>query len=253
MAARRFPWRALRALVGSEARLFLREPAAWFFTVVFPSLLVAILGSVPGFRTPVPELGGLSTVAAYAPITVVFGLTMLAMNGVAPVFTGYRERGVLRRLSASPVPAGLVLGALTLVYLVVAVVSLVLVVVVGRAGFGVALPRQPLALVVVFLLGAASLFACGLLVAALAPTAKVGNAVGTALFFPLMFFSGLWVPRALMPGVLRRIGDFLPSGAATQAVQDAWQGRWPQSGDVATMVLFAVVVGVVAAKSFRWE
>lgn len=247
------PMHALRRLTATEARLFLREPAAWFFTLAFPTLLIVILGSVPGFRKPVADLGGLSTVAAYAPIVVVFSLTMLAMNGLAPVLTAYRERGVLRRLSASPVPAPLLLGGLALLYLGVAAVSLLLVVVVGRSAFGIALPKQPFGLLLVFLLGAASLFAVGLLVAALAPTAKVGNAVGTALFFPLMFFSGLWVPRGLMPSGLRTAGDFLPSGATTQAVQDAWQGHWPQFGDLATMAVFAVVVGFVAAKSFRWE
>jgi ABC-2 type transport system permease protein len=244
---------ALPKLTATEARLFLREPAAWFFTVIFPTLLLVILGSIPGFRKPSAQLGGLSTIASYAPILVVFTLTMLAMNGVAPVLTGYRERGVLRRMSASPVPAWMLLGALTVLYLAVAAVSLTLVVVIGRLAFGVVLPKQPLGLLLVFLLGAASLFAVGLLIASLAPSAKVGNAVGTALFFPLMFFSGLWVPRAEMPSVLRHIGDFVPSGAATQAVQDTWQGHWPHAGDLATMAVFAIVVGTAAARSFRWE
>jgi len=245
--------KALRRLTATEARLFLREPAAWFFTLVFPTLLMVILGSIPTFRTRQADLHGLSLIQSYAPVMVVFTLTMLGMNGAAPVLTSYRERGVLRRLSAAPVPSRLLLGALTLLYLGVAVVSLLLVVVVGRLAFQVPLPKQPLALVLVFLLAAASLFAVGLFVAALAPGAKSGNAIGAALFFPLMFFAGLWVPRALMPSLLRTISDFLPTGAATQAVQDSWQGHWPQLGDLATMGLFALVVGFAAARLFRWE
>ncbi len=245
--------RALRTLTRTEARLFLRDPAAAFFSLLFPVLLLVILGLVPGFRKPVPKLHDLSTIEVYAPIMVVFTVTMLAMNGLAPTLTAYREKGVLRRLSAGPVPAVMMFAALVAVYLMVAVVSLLLVAGVGRLAFGIELPRQPLGFLLSFLLAVASLSSVGLLIAALAPTAKAGNAIGAAFFFPLMFFSGLWVPRDLMPVVLRRIGDFLPSGAATQAVLDSWRGHWPHGGDLATMAVFTLVAGFAAAKLFRWE
>ncbi|GAA1910144.1 ABC transporter permease [Streptantibioticus ferralitis] len=244
---------ALRKLTITEGRLFLRDPAAAFFTLAFPVLLLAILGSVPAFRKATPKLHGLSTIEVYAPVMVIFTLVMLATNGITPVLTAYREKGILRRLSASPAPAAMILGALVTLYAIVAVVSLLLVAVVGRLAFHIALPQAPLAFLVALVMSAASLFAVGLLLAALAPSAKAGNAIGVASFFPMMFFSGLWVPRDLMPGTLRRIGDFIPSGAATQAVLDAWHGSWPHAGDLTKMAVFALVAGCAAAKLFRWE
>ncbi|MDF3291774.1 ABC transporter permease [Streptomyces silvisoli] len=253
IAGRRETMYALRKLTVTEGRLFLRDPAAVFFALAFPVLLLAVLGAVPAFRRTSPKLHGLSTVEVYAPVMVVFTLVMLAMNGMTPVLTAYREKGVLRRISASPVPAATILGALVCLYAVVSVVSLVLVAVVGRLAFHIELPQAPLAFLVAFVLAAASLFAVGMLLAALAPSAKAGNAIGIACFFPLMFFSGLWVPRDLMPGILRRTGDFIPSGAATEAVLDAWNGHWPHTGDLATMTVFALVAGCAAARLFRWE
>ncbi len=245
--------RALARLTLTEARLFLRDPAAAFFSLVFPVLLLVILGSIPGFRERTPKLHGLSTIEVYAPIMIVFTLTMLAMNGLAPTLTGYREKGVLRRLSAGPVPVPVMFAALSAVYAAVCLVSLALVTVVGRLAFGIALPRQPLGFALSLVLAATSLFSVGLLIAALAPSAKAGNAIGAAFFFPLMFFSGLWVPRDLMPAVLRHVGDFVPSGAATQAVLDSWNGHWPGGGDLATMAVFTLVAGAAAVKLFRWE
>ncbi len=252
-AERRETVHALRKLTITEGRLFLRDPAAVFFTLAFPALLLAALGADPALRRAVPRLHGLSTIEVYAPVMVVFTLVMLALNGMAPVLTAYREKGVLRRVAASPVPAALVPGALLVLYAVISAASLLLVVLLGRLAFQIELPQAPLAFAVAFLLAAASLFAAGMLLAALAPSAKAGNAIGIACFFPLMFFSGLWIPRELMPGLVRRIGDFIPSGAATEAVLDAWQGHWPHTGDMATMAVFALVAGGAAARLFRWE
>ena len=44
----------LAKLTRTEAKLFRRDPTAWFFALAFPPLLLAILGSVrlPASRTP---------------------------------------------------------------------------------------------------------------------------------------------------------------------------------------------------------
>ena len=97
------------------------------------------------------------------------------------------------------------------------------------------------------------MFAIGLVIAALAPSGKAGNAIGTVLFFPVMFFAGLWVPREAMPAILRRIGDFTPLGAGEQALRDATSGAWPHPGQVAVLAAYVVVCGLAAARLFRWE
>jgi ABC-2 type transport system permease protein len=244
--------RALRHLTAAEARLLLRDPVTAFFSLAFPVVLMAILGSVPALRKTSTALHGLSTIDLYAPILAVFTLMMLAMNGLPPVLAGYREKGVLRRLSVSPVPPALLLGALLALYLAVSMVSLALVAVAGLI-CGVTLPQQALGFALAFALATGALFALGLLIAAVAPSAKAGNAIGATLFFPLVFFAGVWIPRDLMPGLLRRIGEFTPSGAAVQALQDAWNGQFPHAVDLLTLLLCTVLAGTAAAKLFRWE
>jgi ABC-2 type transport system permease protein len=102
-------------------------------------------------------------------------------------------------------------------------------------------------------LAAAALFAIGLFVAAVAPTGRSGNAIGTILFFPVMFFAGLWVPREAMPAALRRVADFSPLGAGEHALHDSAIGLWPHLGQLAVLLGYVVVFGVAAARMFRWE
>jgi ABC-2 type transport system permease protein len=97
------------------------------------------------------------------------------------------------------------------------------------------------------------MFAVGLLVAALAPTGKSATAVGTLVFFPIVFFAGLWLPRAAMNDVLRTISDFTPLGAGVQSLLDSTAGQWPQPLHVAVMLGWTIVAGGLAARYFRWE
>jgi ABC-2 type transport system permease protein len=243
----------LAKLTGSELKLFLREPLAVFFVLAFPSILVGILGSIPGFREPSAELGGLRVIDLYVTISITLSLAILALQGTPVVLATYRERGVLRRLSTTPVHPAKLLVAQLASNLLAFVVSTALVLAIGRVVFDVPLPRQLGAYAVAFALAAAALFAIGLFVAAIAPSGKAGNAIGTILFFPIMFFAGLYVPREAMPDSLRRIGDLTPLGAGEQALRDAATGLWPQAGQVAVLAAYIVVFGLAAARLFRWE
>ncbi|RRR69604.1 ABC transporter permease, partial [Streptomyces sp. RP5T] len=84
------------AVLRTEARLFRREPGALFWILLFPTLLLVILGSIPSFRHPDPGLGGLRTVDVYVPVAVLLGLIVGGLQSMPQTLTGYRERGILR-------------------------------------------------------------------------------------------------------------------------------------------------------------
>ncbi|GGL09842.1 ABC transporter permease [Mangrovihabitans endophyticus] len=237
----------------NELRLFLREPLVAFFSLAFPTILVVILGSIPEFREPSEALGGVTVISLYVGIALALGLAMLGLQFMPTVLASYRERGVLRRVAVTPVRPVTLLGAQLAATLVMALVSGILVLAVGKIAFDVNLPGQPVGFLIAYLLCGAGVFAVGLLVAALAPSGKAGNAIGTLLFFPSMFFAGLWTPREVLPAVLQRIGDFTPLGAGERALHDAAVGQWPALLPLAVLLAYVVVFGAAAARLFRWE
>jgi ABC-2 type transport system permease protein len=244
---------ALRRLATTELKLYLRERIGPVWGVGFPLILLIIFGSIPSFNRPDPELGGRTELAVYVPVLVAFVTAMLALVALPMALTGYRERGVLRRLRTTPVGPGRLLAAQLVVNLSALVVTVVLLLAVARLGYGVRLPRQFAGFVIAALFAAAALLAIGLFVAALAPSARAAQAIGTILFFPMMFFAGLWLPIAQMPPLLRQISHAAPLGAAVQALQDSAQGQWPQPVHLLTMAAYAVVFGLAATRLFRWE
>jgi ABC-2 type transport system permease protein len=133
------------------------------------------------------------------------------------------------------------------------VVTLVLILAVARIAYHVPLPRQAVGFAATVLLAAVALFSLGLFVAAVAVTGRAANAAGALLFFPMMFFAGLWLPIAAMPSFLRHVSDFTPLGAAVQSLGETSSGVWPHPLLVVVLAAWAVAGCAAAARLFRWE
>jgi ABC-2 type transport system permease protein len=181
---------------------------------------------------------------------------ILATGGLATmpgILAGYRERGVLRRLGATPLPPALVLIAHLLVQLLVSTVGLGLLLAVGLLFYDLNLPGAPGWALVAYLTGAVAVFAVGFVLAALAPSARTAEAAGFAIFFPMIFLSGAAVPREMLSGTMRAIGEWLPLTHVVGALRDTWAGAAP--GTLTLVVLAGIVVAgaVAGARTFRWE
>ena len=224
-----------------------------FWGIGFPLVLLVIIGSIPSSRKPSDGLGGLRFIDVYVPTMIAFVLAILALNALPPALATYREKGILRRLSTTPAPPSWVLAAQLAINVAVTVIAMILILSIGRFAFAVHLPAQIIGFALSAILAVAALLSLGLFVAAVAPSGRVANLAGAILFYPMMFFAGLWVPRAAMPGVLRHISDFLPLGAAVQALQDTTGGNWPHPLHLMVMAVYALVFGAAAVKLFRWE
>lgn len=243
----------LSRLTITETKLFFREPISVIFGLALAPVLIIVLGSIPAFREPNPGFGGLRVIDVYTPIVVTIAIQSLAITVLPQQFATYRDKGVLRRLRTTPVRPVAMLGAQLLMSATLALGSALVILAIARVIFGVPLPQHLPAYLVAFVLSALALFALGMLVAAVAPTAMSASAIGLVLFFPLLFFGGLWIPRASMSGMLLTISDFTPLGAGVQAFTDAAGGAWPQSLHLAVMLGWTIVAGGLAARYFRWE
>lgn len=241
-------------LTKTEGKLFARDPIALFFGLVFPGLLLLALGLFfPGFDEPAADLDGARYIDVYAPITLALGLATLGLVTLPPILGTYRQFGILRRLRTTPLHPARLLGAQLVVQGVVAIVAAAAAVLVAVLAFDVPFPESPAWFAVAFVLAATSIFSIGLLIGAVARTMVAGQAIGMGVYFPMLFFAGVWIPRTIMPDGLRTVSDFTPLGAAVQAMNDAWFGAVPGLTDLAVMAAYAIVAGIVAVRVFRWE
>jgi ABC-2 type transport system permease protein len=238
-------------IVEIEARLFLRDRMNSVFALLFPSVLLLALGAIPALRTPDENFGGQRFIDSYVSALVVFALVFIGLQRLPAVVATYREKGVLRRLSTTPMhPARLLAGQMVVNFAAV-ILSVLLLILVGYVVFGVDLPHHPLGLACAVVLGGAGTFALGLVIAALAPNARTAGGWAAVVFMLLMFLGGVYLPRFMLPSAIQAIGSYSPPGV--EAIQQAWLGAAPDWRHLAIMGLVGLVAGTVAARTFRWE
>jgi ABC-2 type transport system permease protein len=225
------------AVLRTEARLFAREPGSLF----------------PSFREASDDIGGRRVIDLYVPIAVLLAMITAGLQAMPPILTGYRERGILRRMSTTPVRPYALLTAQLLLHGAAAVVSAVLAMAVGRIAFDVPLPGQLAGYALALLLTVACALALGATVCAVSRTQKIATAVGSVVFFPSMFTAGVWLPVQTMPGTLQRVVEFTPLGAASQALDRAAAGDWPAWIHLGVTALWTVLLTAAAVRWFRWE
>jgi ABC-2 type transport system permease protein len=242
---------ALGKLVQIEARLFLRDPMSFTIGLLLPTVVLIGLGAIPILREPSPDMGGQRFIDYFAPSTIVMAVAVIGLTNLPAVLATYREQGVLRRMRTTPIhPAKLLLAQL-IVNIGASLASALLVITAGKLVFDVPMPQHPWGFAIAFVLGISSVFAIGMLVAAVAPTARAASGLSTVLFMSVMFFGGVYLPRFMLPDAVARIGDYVPPGV--QSLLDAWTGTAPAVIPLVVMAATALAAGAVAARVFKWE
>jgi ABC-2 type transport system permease protein len=247
------PRAAFGKLLRNEGRLAWRIPVGLGIGLGLPLLLLVIFGSIPALTQATSDLGGFSYFALSFPILIAVTVLTLSIMVLPRTMIKYRETGILRRLSVTPVPPSWLLAAQIVINLAIVVAGLVILTVVGVAAFGLEFPRNIPGFLLAVVLTMTSLFAVGLCIAAVVRNDAVAQAIGALLFFGLMFFGGVWLPRPMMPPILLNISNWTPLGASVAAIQDAMQGSFPSLQSILVLTAYTLVFGYLALRYFQWE
>ena len=248
--------RAFGLLVASEIKLAWRRPIGLIVAVGIPLVLLVTFGSIPATIRPRAALGGMSFFNLYVPSLLLFVLIVVALMGLPQQLATYRDQGVLRRMSTTPVQPSWLLAAQVAVSVIFAVIALGILIGVGAVAFGLALPPTPggyLVSLASLVLTLAAVLGLGLCAAALARSPQVAHAMTLLMFYPLAFFAGLYVPiQEIHSGLIAELAKVLPTGAGFNALHAAFSGHSPGAEPLLVLAAWALGSCVLAARLFRW-
>lgn len=182
-----------------------REPAFTIPVLLFPALFYLLFGVLM-------KGSGDATIATYLLVNYgVFGVICVAMFGFGVALAVDRDRGVLRLRQVQPVLPGAMLAARSAMVLLFALLVLLQLAALAVLFAGVRLAAgQWLGLFAMAPAGTLPFAAMGLYLG----TRFSGNAapaVINAIFLPMAFLSGLWLPLAMLPDWLARLAPIWPA------------------------------------------
>lgn len=248
--------RTLVKLSWTELKLFLREPVTVIFTLALPLMVLYILNGVFGNQANTGDFvvyRGFGASDWYTPAYVALAVAGFALIAVPAHLVEYRESGVLRRLQASGVGRGLVLGSQLVIALLVATIGAALLLVAAFLFTDVQAPQSLGLFALAYLLGALAIAAGGIMLGTVLPTARAAQSVGLLLWFTVLFLSGGGPPPEVLPDTLQTIGSWLPLTPIIRLLQEPWlTGEWLMPESLITAAI-ALGSGLVAWRCYHWE
>src|SRR5258708_2309048 len=192
---------------------------------------------------------------------VIPGLLGMNLMGSAIWSLGFsiveaRQKKLLKRLVASPMPRWQYLASFLLSRLIMLVVELVVFLGFARIAFGVPFRGSILELTFLCLLTSLAFSALGLLIASRAKTMEAASGLMNLVMMPMWILSGVFFSATRFPSIIQPIVRALPLTAAIDALRgNMLHGlSLPQLAvPVMTLLAWLVVPFFVALRIFRWR
>jgi ABC-2 type transport system permease protein len=238
-----------------DQKVFWRNPAAVFFTVAFPVVLLLIFATVFGDQT-IDVAGGIEITTYYVPAIITLAVISATMQTLAMSLVIAREDGRLKRGRGTPMPAWVFVAGRIGNSIVVATLMLAVVALLGKLLYGVPIPwtRAP-ELLAVLAVGAASFSCLGIALTAAIPSQDAAAPIVNALLLPLYFLSGVFIPEDELPDGVIDFANHFPIRHFFEAFFDAYVaggGTALSWGDLAVVAAWGVAGLVLAIRFFRW-
>ena len=241
-----------------ENTAFWRNPAAAFFTFIFPLMFLVIFNLVFGDRELDVPGGTVSTSTFYVPGIVALSVTSACYNNVSMGIAYSRDGGLLKRFRGTPLPAWSYLFGRIVHSVLLAMLLVVIVAGAGALVYDVDLPTNTLpGFILALAVGSATFCALGLAITVIIPNAEASPAIVNASILPLLFISDVFIPLQDAPSWLTTFADVFPVRHFALALHTSFNPFQSGAGIEWThlLIMCGWLVGglLVSVRFFRWE
>lgn len=190
------------------------------------------------------------------PGLIALAIMQMSVFSVAFVFTQYKEKGVLKRLLATPMKPIQFVAANAITRLIVSVLQAVIFIVMGILLFNIQIVGSVPLLLACVILGALMFLGLGFTISGVAKTVDSVPVFANLVVFPMMFLGGTFFSISSMPIWLQWIAKFLPLTFFSTALREimtkgAGVGTlWPQ---ILGMAVWAAILILLATITFRFQ
>lgn len=229
---------------------FIREPAAFVFNLLVPLFIVLVealaFGESEASGSGIP---GLRVVDVLPSMAGVMFVMIIGLFGISVGLSSMIESRTFAGASLRPGGVVLVISSYAVVLLVLIMCGMGIATTVLMLGWGAPGPANLLGVTGVLLLSSIALLTVGSVISGLVPSPRSAQGICSAIFFPLLFFSGAVFPLDSFPDVLQQIGRCLPGYHVAELASATWLPNQPFP---VVSLIYTAVLALVAALATRW-
>jgi ABC-2 type transport system permease protein len=185
-----------------------------------------------------------------------FAIIGMGIFGPINVFPELKKQGILRRFHTTPLKVWQYFLSTMASQALIGLVSLAVMFAVAIAVFDLTVTGNYLEIALFIVFGIITILGIGLAIGGWAKNERQAAPLSNIVVFPMMFLSGTFFPRFVMPEWLQTVSAFLPLTPVIDGLRLlTTEGKHlidlgPQLG---LMALWTVIIYIVAFKVFRWE
>lgn len=190
------------------------------------------------------------------PGLIALSVMQMSVFSVAFVFTQYKEKGVLKRLLATPMKPAQFVAANAITRLIVSLAQAGIFIAVGLLLFHTQMVGSYWLLLLCVILGALMFLGLGFSVSGFAKTVDSVPAIANIVVFPMMFLGGTFFSVSSMPAWLQAVAKFLPLTFFSSALREVMTKGTGISGigwDILGMVVWGAILITIATVTFRFQ
>lgn len=246
--------KAFITMLKTELKLSLRGVDMFIFAICMPIVVLLAIGIIYGNK---PAFEG----ANYTFLQQSFGaITSIAIcaggvMGLPLVVSDYRSKHILKRFKVTPVDPIIILLVQITIYALYSLVSMISLFLVAKIFFKFNMQGSVLNFILGWLLVMISIFSIGIMVGGIAKDSKIAGVIASALYFPMIIFSGATIPYELMPNIMKNIVDVFPLTQGIKILKSVTLQQPIENSIVPifVMLIIAVICSIVSIKYFKWE
>ena len=190
----------------------------------------------------------------FIPGIISMAVMTLSLFGAVYMNTELRQKGIIRKLSTTPITRTEWILSDILYQFIIAAVSTTAMLLVSYAVFDVGLQINAW-LPAFVLLDVFAFVGIGMILTRFVKEAQSAAAAANAISFPMMFLSGSFFPIELMPGFLQTFAKTLPLYYVNEGLRAAmiFEDNVAARYDAAVIGIFAAVVFFLGILATKWE
>jgi len=219
---------------------------------------LALAGARPAFtvREEAVDSRDLKYIDFLLPGLIAMSVMQMSVFSVAFMFVQYKEKGVLKRLAATPMRPIEFVGANAVTRLVVSMVQTAIFVAVGVLLLDAHMLGSYLLLTVCVALGALMFLGLGFTVSGIARTVESVPALANIMVFPMLFLGGVFFAIDSMPDWLQAFAKLLPLSFFSDALREVMTrdaGIGAIGGDLLGMLVWSALLIGTATLTFSLQ